>query len=102
MSLILPDDFIILDYESDQKVPFILKRPFLATCPTIIDVYEAKMTMRMSDQVEGFNVYRAVKFPIHYEELAIISIRENDVTTVMPYMSLTDPLNELYWGMGRK
>ncbi|XP_019229459.1 PREDICTED: uncharacterized protein LOC109220129 [Nicotiana attenuata] len=30
-SFIFPADFIILDYEPDQEVPFILGRPFLAT-----------------------------------------------------------------------
>ncbi|XP_019248541.1 PREDICTED: uncharacterized protein LOC109227804 [Nicotiana attenuata] len=30
-SFIFPTDFIILDYEPDQEVPFILGRPFLAT-----------------------------------------------------------------------
>ncbi|XP_075074964.1 uncharacterized protein LOC142162612 [Nicotiana tabacum] len=30
-SFIFPTDFIILDYEPDQEVPFILGHPFLAT-----------------------------------------------------------------------
>ncbi|XP_019257616.1 PREDICTED: uncharacterized protein LOC109235820 [Nicotiana attenuata] len=51
-SFIFPADFIILDYEPDQEVPFILGRPFLATGRAIIDVCEGKMTMRVGDRVE--------------------------------------------------
>ncbi|XP_070042696.1 uncharacterized protein [Nicotiana tomentosiformis] len=48
-SFIFPADFIILNYEPDQEVPFILGRPFLATSRAIIDVCEGKMTMRVGD-----------------------------------------------------
>ncbi|XP_070056841.1 uncharacterized protein [Nicotiana tomentosiformis] len=51
-TFIFPADFIILDYEPDQEVPFILGRPFLATGHAIIDVYEGQMTMRVGDNVE--------------------------------------------------
>ncbi|KAF7802531.1 uncharacterized protein G2W53_041642 [Senna tora] len=36
--LILPADFIVLDYEEDKNVPIILGRPFLFTGRTIFDV----------------------------------------------------------------
>jgi len=36
--LCLPADFIILDMEEDREVPIILRRPFLATGNTLIDV----------------------------------------------------------------
>ncbi|XP_016458031.1 uncharacterized protein LOC107781771 [Nicotiana tabacum] len=55
-SFIFPADFIILDYEPDQEVPFILGRPFLAMGRAIIDVCKGKMTMRVGDRVEVFNV----------------------------------------------
>lgn len=59
-SFIFLADFIILDYEPEQEVPFISGRPFLATSFTIIDIYEEKITMRVSDLVEVFNVYRTL------------------------------------------
>ncbi|XP_070045816.1 uncharacterized protein [Nicotiana tomentosiformis] len=68
-SLIFPTDFIILDYEPDQEVQFILGHPFLATSRVIIDVCEGKMIMRVGDRVEG-----------NYETLpVIISSRLTDV-----------------------
>nr|XP_016479809.1 PREDICTED: uncharacterized protein LOC107801055 [Nicotiana tabacum] len=51
-SFIFPGDFIILDYDPDQEVPFILGHPFLATGRAIIYVCEGKMTMRVGDRVE--------------------------------------------------
>ncbi|XP_070023381.1 uncharacterized protein LOC142175530 [Nicotiana tabacum] len=60
-SFIFPADFVILDYKPDQEVPFILGHPFLATGRAIIDVCEGRMTMRVGDRVEVFNVYRALK-----------------------------------------
>ncbi|GJZ91806.1 reverse transcriptase domain-containing protein [Tanacetum coccineum] len=34
-----PADFVIVDYESDPRVPLILARPFLLTARALIDVY---------------------------------------------------------------
>ncbi|XP_024042317.1 uncharacterized protein LOC107176042 [Citrus sinensis] len=36
--LIFLVDFIVLDFEADKEVPIILRRPFLATGKTLIDV----------------------------------------------------------------
>nr|XP_009617255.1 uncharacterized protein LOC104109611 [Nicotiana tomentosiformis] len=97
-SFIFPVDFIILDYEPDQEVPFILWRPFLATGRAIIDVYEAKMMMRVCDQVEVFNMYKALRLPAHYEELSMISVVESNAMSLMPYMSPIDPLERALIG----
>nr|GEW14651.1 reverse transcriptase domain-containing protein [Tanacetum cinerariifolium] len=35
-----PADFVIVDYESDPRVPLILERPFLRTARALIDVHE--------------------------------------------------------------
>nr|XP_009802406.1 PREDICTED: uncharacterized protein LOC104247938 [Nicotiana sylvestris] len=71
---ILPADFIVLDYEVDEEVPIILGRPFLATGGAIIDVREGKLKMRVDDDEVTFNVYNALKFPKHYEDLCMITV----------------------------
>ncbi|XP_019248528.1 PREDICTED: uncharacterized protein LOC109227785 [Nicotiana attenuata] len=91
-SFIFPANFIILDYEPDQKALFILGHPFLATGRAIIDVCEGKMTMRVGDRVEVFNVYKALRLPTHYEELSMISMVESDATSLVPYMRPVDPV----------
>ncbi|XP_019225150.1 PREDICTED: uncharacterized protein LOC109206747 [Nicotiana attenuata] len=97
-TFIFPADFIILDYEPDQEVPFILGRPFLATSRAIIDVSKGKMTMRVGDRVKVFNVYKALRLPAHYEELSMISVVESNATSLVPYMSPIDPLERALIG----
>ncbi|GKB86776.1 reverse transcriptase domain-containing protein [Tanacetum coccineum] len=41
-----PADFVIVDYESDPRVPLILGRPFLRTTRALIDVHIEEMILR--------------------------------------------------------
>ncbi|GJW02800.1 reverse transcriptase domain-containing protein [Tanacetum coccineum] len=41
-----PADFVIVDYESDHRVPLILGRPFLRTARALIDVHGEEMILR--------------------------------------------------------
>ncbi|GJT38855.1 reverse transcriptase domain-containing protein [Tanacetum coccineum] len=41
-----PADFVIVDYESDPRVPLILGRPFLRTARALIIVHEEEMILR--------------------------------------------------------
>nr|GEX97048.1 reverse transcriptase domain-containing protein [Tanacetum cinerariifolium] len=43
-------DFVIVDYESDPKVPLILGRPFLWTARALIDVHGKEMILRDGDE----------------------------------------------------
>ncbi|XP_075091677.1 uncharacterized protein LOC142171869 [Nicotiana tabacum] len=97
-SFIFPVDFIILNYELDQEVLFILGHPFLATGRSIIDVCEGKMMMRVGDRVEVFNVYKSLRLTAHYEELSMIYVVESDATSLVPYMSPIDPLERALIG----
>nr|GFB51942.1 reverse transcriptase domain-containing protein [Tanacetum cinerariifolium] len=45
-----PADFVIVDYESDPKVPLILGRPFLRTARALIDVHGEEMILRNGDE----------------------------------------------------
>ncbi|KAF7839732.1 uncharacterized protein G2W53_008214 [Senna tora] len=72
--LILPADFIVLDYEEDKSVPIILGRPFLATGRTIIDVQKGELTMRVQDQEVKFNVFKAMKLPGETEECFHVNV----------------------------
>ncbi|GJR49655.1 reverse transcriptase domain-containing protein [Tanacetum coccineum] len=40
-----PADFVIVDYESDPRVPLILGRPFLRTARALIDVHREEMIL---------------------------------------------------------
>nr|GEW86943.1 reverse transcriptase domain-containing protein [Tanacetum cinerariifolium] len=43
-------DFVVVDYESDPRVPFILGRPFLRTAHALIDVHGEEMILRDGDE----------------------------------------------------
>nr|GEY06322.1 reverse transcriptase domain-containing protein [Tanacetum cinerariifolium] len=43
-------DFVIVDYESDPRVPLILGRPFLRTARALIDVLGEEMILRDGDE----------------------------------------------------
>ncbi|OIT19782.1 hypothetical protein A4A49_55558, partial [Nicotiana attenuata] len=45
-----------------------------------------------------FNVYKALRLPAHYEELSMISVVESDATSLVPYMSPIDPLEQALIG----
>nr|GEW73936.1 reverse transcriptase domain-containing protein [Tanacetum cinerariifolium] len=45
-----PADFIIVDYESDPRVPLILGRPSLRTARALIDIHDEEMILRDGDE----------------------------------------------------
>nr|GFB07985.1 hypothetical protein [Tanacetum cinerariifolium] len=51
-----PTDFVIVDYESDPKVPLILGRPFLRTARALIDDHEEEMILRGVDEILTLNM----------------------------------------------
>nr|GEZ21931.1 hypothetical protein [Tanacetum cinerariifolium] len=45
-----PADFVVVDYESDPRVPLILGRPFLRTAHALIDVHGEEMILCNGDE----------------------------------------------------
>ncbi|GJS41993.1 reverse transcriptase domain-containing protein [Tanacetum coccineum] len=45
-----PADFVIVDYESDPRVPLILGRPFLRTARALIDVHGEELILHDGDE----------------------------------------------------
>ncbi|XP_038887801.1 uncharacterized protein LOC120077811 [Benincasa hispida] len=60
---ILPTNFIILDYEGDKDVPFILGRPFLSTGRAQIDVHKEEITMSINGKKHRINIINVMEFP---------------------------------------
>nr|GEV78154.1 reverse transcriptase domain-containing protein [Tanacetum cinerariifolium] len=51
-----PADFVVIDYESDPRVPLILGRPFLRTARALIDAHSEEMILRDDDERLTLNV----------------------------------------------
>nr|GFC23582.1 reverse transcriptase domain-containing protein [Tanacetum cinerariifolium] len=45
-----PADFVVVDYESDPRVPLILGRSFLRTARALIDVHGEEIILRIEDE----------------------------------------------------
>nr|GEV38386.1 RNA-directed DNA polymerase homolog [Tanacetum cinerariifolium] len=53
---------VILEMDSDELVPIILGRPFLATARAMIDVHEEKLSVRAENETITFNIRKSMKF----------------------------------------
>nr|GEU74109.1 reverse transcriptase domain-containing protein [Tanacetum cinerariifolium] len=73
-----PTDFVVIDYVVDPRVPLILRRPFLRTVRTLIDVYGKELTLRVDDEAITFNVGQTSKYSYNDVE----SINRIDVIDV--------------------
>nr|GFA25924.1 reverse transcriptase domain-containing protein [Tanacetum cinerariifolium] len=51
-----PADFVIVDYESDPRVPLILGRPFLQTARALIDIHDEEMILHDGDERLTLNI----------------------------------------------
>nr|GEU52372.1 DNA-directed DNA polymerase [Tanacetum cinerariifolium] len=76
-------DFVIIDYESDPPVPFILGRPFLQTAHALTNVHEEEMILR-DEVINPLSGNTTSSSPDHFlkkfaNELALITFPpEND------------------------
>ncbi|XP_055826266.1 uncharacterized protein LOC129894598 [Solanum dulcamara] len=95
-SLIFLVDFIVLDFEPNPDIPFILGRPFLAIVGALIDVAAGRLTMRAHDKVKVFDVYHALKLSAIYEELSVVTIIDEEVSVHCTIAS--DPLEKVVMG----
>ncbi|KAF7839991.1 uncharacterized protein G2W53_008473 [Senna tora] len=107
--LILPADFIVLDYEEDKSVPIILGRPFLATGRTIIDVQKGELTMRVQDQEDDELKYHLIdpsevfKYP-YAETCDVDFVRANVVAKQGPNAQRVNlpGFKETQWSIKRR
>ncbi|XP_055835193.1 uncharacterized protein LOC129903677 [Solanum dulcamara] len=61
-TLIFLMDFVILDFDPDPEVPFILERPFFAIGGALIDMDASRLTIQTHEKVEVFDIYKEIKF----------------------------------------
>ncbi|GKE35435.1 reverse transcriptase domain-containing protein [Tanacetum coccineum] len=58
-----PTDFVVVDFETDPRVPLILGRSFLRTIHALIDVYEGELVLRDGNEQITFHVNGTSKHP---------------------------------------
>ena len=55
-----PVYFLVLEMSKDSNILIILGRPFLATGGALIDIQQGKLTLRMVNKTQEFNVFKAI------------------------------------------
>ncbi|GJT16717.1 reverse transcriptase domain-containing protein [Tanacetum coccineum] len=64
-----PADFVVVDFEPNPRVPLILGRSFLKTSRALIDVYEGKITLRISKEAITFNLDQTSRYTANYNHM---------------------------------
>nr|GEV06942.1 reverse transcriptase domain-containing protein [Tanacetum cinerariifolium] len=62
-------DFVIVDFDSDPRVPLILGRSFLKTGKALIDVFEGELTLRVGKEAITFNLDQTSRYSANYNDM---------------------------------
>nr|GFA77073.1 reverse transcriptase domain-containing protein [Tanacetum cinerariifolium] len=72
-------DFVVVDFEADPRVPFILGRSFLRTGRALINVYGEEITLLVNDEAITFNLNQTTSYSSTYDDLSVNRIDIIDV-----------------------
>nr|GEW14946.1 reverse transcriptase domain-containing protein [Tanacetum cinerariifolium] len=64
-----PDDFVVVDFDADPRVPLILGRSFLKTEKSLIDVFEGELTLRVGKEAITFNLDQTLRYSANYSDM---------------------------------
>nr|GEV59505.1 reverse transcriptase domain-containing protein [Tanacetum cinerariifolium] len=64
-----PADFVVVDFDSDPRVPLILGRSFLKTERALIDMFEGELTLRVGKEAITFNLDQTSRFSANYNDM---------------------------------
>nr|GFB55893.1 reverse transcriptase domain-containing protein [Tanacetum cinerariifolium] len=66
-----PDDFVVIDFDADLRVPLILRRSFLKTRKALIDVYEGELILRVVKEAKTFNLDQTSSYLANYNDMTV-------------------------------
>lgn len=70
---IIPIDFIVLNYNANNRVLIILTHLFFVIGKTLIGVREGTLKIRLDDEEVVFKVYKSLNPPFLYKELCMVT-----------------------------
>ncbi|GKA73284.1 reverse transcriptase domain-containing protein [Tanacetum coccineum] len=88
-----PADFVIVDYESDPRVPLILGRPFLWTARALIDVHREEMILRDGNERLILNMIHdtsSYSTQPHQESINMIDVYNVSHEEILEYLFATN------------
>ncbi|GJU36393.1 reverse transcriptase domain-containing protein [Tanacetum coccineum] len=63
------DDFVVVDFDADPRVPLILGRSFLKTGRALIDVYKGELSLRVGKEAVTFNLDQTSRYSSNYDDM---------------------------------
>nr|GEW83361.1 reverse transcriptase domain-containing protein [Tanacetum cinerariifolium] len=66
-----PTDFVVVDFETNPRVPLILGRSFLRTGRALIDVYREEITLQVNDEAITFNLNQTMRYSSTYDDISV-------------------------------
>nr|GEY57699.1 reverse transcriptase domain-containing protein [Tanacetum cinerariifolium] len=72
-------DFIVVDFDADPRVLLILRRSFLKTERSLIDVYEGELTICIGKEAVTFNLDQTSRYSANYDAMSVNQIDLIDV-----------------------
>nr|GFC92941.1 reverse transcriptase domain-containing protein [Tanacetum cinerariifolium] len=63
------DDFVVVDFDVDPRVTLILRRSFLKTERSLIDVFEGELTLRVGKEAITFNLDQTLRYSANYSDM---------------------------------
>nr|GEY48896.1 reverse transcriptase domain-containing protein [Tanacetum cinerariifolium] len=69
----------VVDFEADPRVPLILRRSFLRTGRTLIDVYGEEITLRVNDESITFNLNQTMRYSSTYNDTSVNRVDVIDI-----------------------
>nr|GEZ93417.1 reverse transcriptase domain-containing protein [Tanacetum cinerariifolium] len=64
-----PADFVVVDFDADPRVPLILRRSFLKTEISLIDVFEGELTLGVGKEAITFNLDQTSRYSANYSDM---------------------------------
>nr|GEU92257.1 DNA-directed DNA polymerase [Tanacetum cinerariifolium] len=74
-----PAKFVVVDFDTDPRVPLILGRSVLKTGRAFIDVYAGELTLRVSNKAIIFNLDQTLRCSSNYDAMSVNRIDLIDV-----------------------
>nr|GEY76307.1 hypothetical protein [Tanacetum cinerariifolium] len=64
-----PADFVVVDFDADPRVSLILRRSFLKTGRSLIDVFKGELTLRVGKEAITFNLDQTSRYSVNYSDM---------------------------------
>nr|GFC68028.1 reverse transcriptase domain-containing protein [Tanacetum cinerariifolium] len=64
-----PDDFVVVDFDVDPRVPVILWRSFLKIGRALIDMFKGGLTLRVGKEAITFNLDQTSRYSANYNDM---------------------------------